>query len=448
MLSLQITKTQSLKGVAFFLLLFSLTLILPAIVGCKGANVVEPQTATNSEAVSANARDARSVSERYNGDGKDVMLQGFHWTSQDKAQNGKEWYRIIAENSGAIKDAGFTVIWFPPPSATADREGYLPNQWYDLNTRYGSKTDLQIAINSLRPARSIVDTVINHRTGRATDKADFSDPAFADNERAIVREDECSCGRGNSDSGEWYKDGRDLDHTNASVQEQIRNWQTWLKNEIGFAGWRYDMTKGYSGNFNGLYNDASQPYLSVGEFWDGDRQAVVNWIDATGGKSMAFDFPTRELLKQSVADGEFARLKTADGKPSGVIGWWSAMSVTFIENHDTESVRKEGKEFPLGKAVQGYAYVLTHPGVPCVFWRDFFDSGEVQKQKIKTLIQIRKRNGINSRSTANIRAAENGLYAAIINDKVAVKIGAREWSPGEGWRVSVDGESFAVWEKN
>lgn len=127
----------------------------------------------------------------------------------------------------------------------------------------------------------------------------------------------------------------------------------WLKNEIGFAGWRYDMTKGYSGNFNGLYNDASQPYLSVGEFWDGNRQAVVNWIDATGGKSMAFDFPTRELLKQSVADGEFARLKTADGKPTGVIGWWSAMSITFIENHDTEPVRKEGKEFPLAKQYRG-----------------------------------------------------------------------------------------------
>lgn len=382
-----------------------------------------------------------------NGNGSDVMLQGFHWTSSNQAQNGKPWYQIVSENSAAIKNAGFTIVWFPPPTATADGEGYLPSQWYNLNTRYGTQTQLQTAIQSLRPTVSIADIVINHRNGTATSGADFTNPSFANNNAAIVRGDECNCGSGTNDSGEGFNASRDLDHSNASVRNEIINWQNFLKNTVGFAGWRYDLVKGYGGEFVGTYNDATRPAFSVGEYFDGDRQRVVNWIDATGGKSTAFDFPTRFLLKDALVFNDYARLKAFDGKPNGVIGWWSAMSVTFVENHDTEEVRNNGLAFPGDKTQQGYAYILTHPGVPCVFWRDYFDSGDVQKQKINSLIQIRKRNGINSRSVVNIRAADGGRYAAIIDDRVAMKIGPGAWSPGGGWRLALDGSDFAVWER-
>jgi alpha-amylase len=385
--------------------------------------------------------------ELYNGNGFDVMLQGFNWTSNNQAQNGKPWYQIISENSTVIKNAGFTIVWFPPPTGTVDNEGYLPNQWYNLNTRYGTQTQLQTAIQSLRPAISIADIVINHRNGTATGGADFTNPSFANNSAGVVRNDECNCGTGSNDSGEGFNASRDLDHSNASVRTEIIRWENFLKNTIGFAGWRYDLVKGYGGSFVGTYNDGTRPTFSVGEYFDGDRQNVVNWIDATGGKSTAFDFPTRFLLKDALAFNDYSRLKTIDGKPTGVIGWWSAMSVTFVENHDTEEVRNNGLAFPGDKTQQAYAYILTHPGIPCVFWRDYFDSGDLQKQKINTLIQIRKRNAINSRSVVNIRAADGGRYAATIDDRVAMKIGPGAWSPGTGWRLALDGNDYAVWEK-
>jgi alpha-amylase len=386
--------------------------------------------------------------ERYNGNGFDVMLQGFHWTSQNQAQNGKPWYQIISENSGTIKNAGFTIVWFPPPSSTVDSEGYLPNQWYALDTRYGTRTQLQGAINSLLPTKSIADIVINHRNGTATGGADFTNPSFSNNSAAVANNDECNCGSGNGDSGEGFNASRDLDHSNTSVRNEIVRFQNFLKNDIGFAGWRYDLVKGYSGNYVGIYNDATQPQFSVGEYFDSDRQRVVNWIDATGAKSTAFDFPTRFILKDALSNNQFWRLKTVDGKPTGAIGWWSAMSVTFVENHDTEPVRNNGLAFPGDKVLQANVYILTHPGIPCVFWRHFFDFGETQKQKIRSLIQIRQRNGINSRSVVNIREADGSRYAAIIDDRVAMKIGPGSWSPGSGWRLALDGESFAVWERN
>jgi alpha-amylase len=165
---------------------------------------------------------------------------------------------------------------------------------------------------------------------------------------------------------------------------------------------------------------------------------------------MAFDFPTRFRLWTALSQNNFTLLKTIDGKPTGLIGWWAAMSVTFIENHDFEEVRNRqyGEPFPRDKVLQGYAYILTHPGVPCVFWSHFFDSGEIQKQKLKTLIQIRKRNGIRTRSVVDIRAADGGRYAAIVDGKVAMKIGPGDWSPGAGWHVVADGEGYAVWERN
>ena len=265
-----------------------------------------------------------------------------------------------------------------------------------------------------------------------------------------MREDECACGRGNPDTGEPNNAARDLDHENSSVRQEIEKWQAFLENEIGFAGWRYDQVKGYGGRFVGVYNDASRPYLSVGEYLDGDRQKVVDWIDATGGKSMAFDFPTRFNLLRALAETNFGVLKSVDGKPTGVIGWWPEMGMTFVENHDFEEVRhgQYGDPFPRDKVLQAYAYILTHPGVPCVFWRHFFDSGDAQKQKLITLIGIRRRNGINSRSVVDIRAADAGRYAAVIDDRVAMKIGPGDWSPGAGWHLASDGEGFALWERD
>src|SRR5436309_1876165 len=109
------------------------------------------------------------------------MLQGFHWTSHDVHQNGKPWYQILAENAGVIKEAGFTCVWFPPPTQTADNEGYLPTKWYQLDTRYGTRSQLEAAIAALRPAQALADVVLNHRNGTRTAGADFDQPGFGNN---------------------------------------------------------------------------------------------------------------------------------------------------------------------------------------------------------------------------------------------------------------------------
>lgn len=382
------------------------------------------------------------IGELHNGSPTDVLLQGFHYASFKSSAT--SWYSILAANAAAIRGAPFDAVWLPPPSACADGEGYLPTRWLVFDSSYGSAAELGAAIAALGPVRAIADVVVNHRCGVATSGADFADPAFPVQSAAVCHDDECGCGTGALDTGEPQAAARDLDHTNADVQAAIVGYLGRLK-ELGFAGWRYDEARGYAGSYVGLYNDRTTPYLSVGEYWDGDRQNVMNWIDATRGSSMAFDFPTRAQLKAVLAARQFWSLN-AGGKPPGAIGWWPAMSVTFLENHDTDRDSQHPDEFGTGDQVlQGYAYLLTHPGIPCVFWVHFFDYGPDIQSKIKTLIAIRKARGVTRTSVVDIVAADDAKYAAIVDGKVAVKIGPGSWDPGPGWHVATDGNDYAVW---
>jgi alpha-amylase len=196
----------------------------------------------------------------------------------------------------------------------------------------------------------------------------------------------------------------------------------------------------------------------VGEFWDyldlhnpnAHRQQLCDWINATGGKSTAFDFTTKGILQHAVANSEYGRLKDAQGKPSGLIGWWPEKAVTFIDNHDTGPSTGGGGgqnhwPFPSDKVMQGYAYILTHPGIPCVYWVHYYDWNLYTP--IKTLIQIRKNARIHSKSSVAIQVADSSKYVAIIDNKVAMKIGAGDWQPGVGWSLAAYGNNYAVWVK-
>jgi alpha-amylase len=403
-----------------------------------------------------------------------ILLQGFHWTSNEHS-----WYRILAEMSGDIQAAGFDYVWFPPPSASADPHGYLPTEWYNLNSKYGTQDELKAAIAALRKGKrsveAIADVVVNHRCG-VKDWADFQNPHFAPdgttdpkaieeaNRKAVVQEDEWkeAGGKpaGSSDTGEQFNGGRDLDHTNPLVQQAIIKWLQWLKKEIGFVGWRWDLVKGYHPRFVGLYNDATQPAISVAEFADSEPLPLVDWInrtygkpdvdggpDRTGGKSCAFDFPTRGFLKRAFEQNNYELLKSVEGRCPGLIGHWPAMAVTFLDNHDTEPAN-HNDPYPTERVAAGYAYLLTHPGKPCVFWPHLFDWGQALRKTILSLIQLRRRARLYAESGVNIRLAQTDLYAAVIDDKIALKLGPAPWQPdGDDWQSALDGDDFAVWSR-
>jgi alpha-amylase len=389
------------------------------------------------------------------GNSSEVMLQGFHWYSYQTYP----WWGIIQNNAGNIKAGGFTMVWLPPPSDAASNEGYLPRRLQLLDSKYGTRANLVSALSALNSngVKPIADIVINHRVGTAN-WADFTLPTWGSD--SVCRGDEWTGATGNADTGDGYGAARDIDHTKVYVQDSIVNWMNTSLKSIGFAGWRYDYVKGYNGSYVGSYNTRTTPYFSVGELWtdldlnnpNPHRQLIMNWLDATGGRSGAFDFTTKGLLQQAVQYNEFWRLKDSAGAPAGAIGWWPAKSVTFIDNHDTGPSTPSGGQnhwpFPGDKILQGYAYILTHPGIPTVYWVHYFDWGTANQAAIKTMISIRKSKGIHSTSAVSIQAADSSKYAAIITGtagKVAMKIGYGSWSPGAGWTLATSGNNYAIW---
>ncbi|GLT46969.1 hypothetical protein SLA2020_206940 [Shorea laevis] len=200
----------------------------------------------------------------------------------------------------------------------------------------------------------------------------------------------------------------------------------------------------------------TSPNFAVGEKWDdlslgqggpdAHRGALKDWVNAAGGSVTAFDFTTKGVL-QAAVQGELWRLKDSNGKPPGLIGILPQNAVTFIDNHDTGSTQKLWP-FPSDKVMQGYAYILTHPGIPSIFYDHFFDWG--LKEEIGKLVAIRNRNGISTTSSVNILAADADLYVAAIDEKIMVKIGPKmdlgNLIPSD-FQVATSGNNYAVWEK-
>ncbi|WDE01026.1 alpha-amylase C-terminal beta-sheet domain-containing protein [Thalassomonas actiniarum] len=379
-----------------------------------------------------------------------ILLQGFHWHSHKT-----NWYDTIKNQADSVAGLGVSHVWFPPVSDAASDEGYLPRQLNVLDSNYGSEQALTQAIFALKNkgVSAVADVVINHRVG-TLDWADFTNPAWGS--WAVTCDDEWPGATGDCDTGGGYAAARDVNHVNNTVQADIVTWLNTRLKAVGFEGIRYDYSKGYDPYYAGMYSREVGSNFCVGEVWtdlhydnvDAHRQLLMDYINGTSGECGVFDFTTKGLLNKALENNEYWRLAN-NGSPAGGIGWWGQKMVTFVDNHDTgpsESCGSGQQHWPVpcDKVMQGYAYILTHPGIPTIYWAHAFDWNLYDD--IKVLADIRKQQGLSSTSSVSIQAAQTGLYAAIIDDKVAVKIGGSNWSPGgSGWQLAASGSDYAVW---
>ncbi|HAT73072.1 MAG TPA: alpha-amylase [Elusimicrobia bacterium] len=382
-----------------------------------------------------------------------VMIQGFHWASWKTAP----WWGVVGGRAGELSAAGIDLVWLPPSSDSLSPEGYLPRKLNVQDSAYGTAGQLASAVKALhaRNIKVIADIVINHRVG-VKDWADFAQPSWGPD--SVCADDEWGKGEGAPDTGMGFHAGRDIDHTKNYVRESIKGWMKGLRDVQNYDGWRYDYARGLASPYLLGYNRATAPSFAVAEIWDDldindtdlHRRASADWLDSVNGEIKVFDFTTKGILQAAVRSGEYWRLKDSGGAPPGLIGWRPVNAVTFIDNHDTGpspggKLKDKAWPFPSDKVPAGYAYILTHPGVPCVYWPHFFDWG--LKDSISTLIKIRRAAGINSASRVSIVKAEQGLYAAIMDGKVAMMLGDKAWHPGAGWKLAAQGPAYAVWTR-
>ena len=396
-----------------------------------------------------------------------VMLQGFSWDSYKTAHRSK-WTDLTSQSDELSKY--FSLIWVPN-SAKGNGEGgggngYMPIYWFsNHNCAYGTEAELKTMISTFKAkgVGLIEDVVVNHRVGSSNwynfPAETWNGKTYQLTNGAICSTDEmwrqggqgCPYARGNADTGEDFDGARDLDHTNATVQDNVKNYCKFLLDDMGYVGFRLDMVKGYGGQYTKIYNQYANPKFCVGEYFDGNYDKVAAWIEATGRESAAFDFPGKYAINEAFASNDMRKLTwtNPDGKPqpAGLVHYgYTQLAVTFIDNHDTY---RDGSKFPSdANILAANAFILCSPGTPCVFWEHYQNN----KTAIQALVNARNSVGIHNLSSVNVVKLENNCYAAEVTGskgKLVVKIGSdMSFSPGSGYTMAASGNNYCVWTTN
>ena len=354
----------------------------------------------------------------YNG----VMLQGFYWNSYRASR----WSNLEAQADDLAPY--FNLVWIPQ-SANCGSErsmGYDDLYWFsNYNSSFGNEAQLRSMIKTFKSKGigTIADVVINHRN-TLTSWTDFPVEKYKGVTYQMYSTDICQNDDGGKtynwangqspkislsnkyDSGDGWDGIRDLDHYSSNVQTVVKAYLDMLLNDFGYAGFRYDMVKGYAGKFTGIYNTAAKPGFSVGEYLDGNVSKVTTWINATKVNgtptSAAFDFPIRYAVRDLIKSNWGSKAK--DGLISNTS--YRQYAVTFVENHDTEYRSSTEQQDPIRKdTLAANAYILASCGTPCVFYKHW----QAYPTDIKKMINARHIAGITntSNTTFNVKWGSN-----------------------------------------
>lgn len=390
-----------------------------------------------------------------------VMLQAFWWDSYADTK----WTALEGRSDELSKY--FDLIWIPNAATTADHAkvnemGYMPCYYLDYNTCFGTEAQLRSLINTYKAKGTgiIEDVVINHKNGfmswcnfpneevegTNTGKT-YSITWDNTNYSGICKNDEANSNansgvagkiQGNYDTGDNFDGCRDLDHTNALVQQNIKTYLDYMKNELGFAGWRYDMVKGYSPAYTKIYNESCDAQFSVGEYWASENE-TKGWIDGTGKTSAAFDFDLKYNIARAFDEGNWQALgwRSFTGNAS-----YARYSVTFVDNHDTGRTDGQGSKPLANNWSAANAYILAIPGTPCVWLKHY----NADKTNIGKMILARKAAGItNQSSVLNEGQKDGGYYIETQGTKGKVYVlfgGAANGSAPSGYTLIASGDAY------
>lgn len=381
-----------------------------------------------------------------------VMLQGFYWNSYDDTKwiNLKSQVNDFADN--------FSLVWLPQSGKcleTSQTMGYMPYYYFNQNSSFGTEAELRDLIKTFKSKGigMVADVVINHHntTGWFSFPAEVykgvtyqlkSTDIVANDDKGKTAKEATKQGVSlskNNDEGEDWSGCRDLDHKSQNVQTIIKAYLKYLKDDLGYTGFRYDMVKGFSGSHVADYNKSVGVEYSVGEYWDSNAR-IQSWINATLKNSAAFDFQFRYNVRDAINSNNWAALKSTNNLMNDKN--WRQYAVTFVENHDMEYRSSSEQQDPIRRdTLAANAYLLAMPGTPCVFFTHWLE----YKDEIGAMISARKAAGITNMSDYEVKVATSAYYAVNVNKTLYAAVGRLDKmeNPGADWQKVLSGYHYA-----
>lgn len=439
-------------------------------------------------------------------DYKGVMLQAFYYENVNHSAGwtGKNvpYYWSALENRSDEFSKYFDLIWIINSGSLQEEDrkdvGYQPIHRLTHNTIFGTQQQLMSMISTFKSKGTgiIEDVVVNHQetvgswgnlldeTATGTQSGNLGKEYKIEwchdytNMWGVVSDDELFTkdnGIHPNDpvyqyiaSSEAHPDyyagdgeyGRDLDHYDTRVQANVMTYLDFLREELGYCGFRYDVAKGYDGQVLAKYNIHSRPMFSVGEYWpnnyDSPQTEVGNWLERTtlengAIQSAAFDFPLKIKLRDAINSGNWAKLTSGNFLIRYNGNKYKRYAVTFAENHDTT----RGGDRLTKSWTAANAFILALPGTPCIFIEHY----EYDKPNIQQMILARRAAGVSNTSNEIGELTfktDNGYQVTTQGDncRVCAQLGDAVTSTLEGYtRIAYSaGNSsdcaFAYWIEN
>ena len=369
---------------------------------------------------------------------EDVMMQAFFNDSYKNDAPGvsevgnTRWTTLTeqAEEIGHYID----LVWLPP-SANGEGMGYHPKNYSNQNSEWGTRAELEALIAALHNAgaKVIADIVINHCQS-STGWCGFPEFDFGEygkfhpdasyickNDEVNMNPDAGECygaATGNYDDGENWDGARDWAHDMPKVQDMFKAYLKWMKNVIGYDGWRYDKGDGFNNWHHDNYNKASNPYIAFMECYSGTDE-IKRRIGDANYNLMGLDFDLKWHVFNSFAGWDYSKgrgdclMSRGDGRHA----------VTFIDSHDWFMRSDNENEFGgrgnsltdamKCRLLQANAFMLSMPGIPSVFYPHWAK----YKEFIKPMIEARKLAGVHSESEVKDEYATATGYQATIVGK-------------------------------
>jgi len=350
------------------------------------------------------------------------------------------WLPPAYKGAAGLEDVGYGV-YDTYDLGEFDQKGTVP-------TKYGTKDEYLKAVKAFQDAgvQVLADIVLNHRMGADGTEWVEAREVNPENRNEVVSEPEkietytvfnfpgrhdkysdfhwdASCFDGvdwdassqknrifefvgkywskdvDSEFGNYdYLMGANVDFNNPKVLEELYRWGEWYLETTNVDGFRLDALKHIDNQFyenwlTNLRQKSGKELFTVGEYWSGDVNILLKYLDVVHDSLRLFDVPLHfNFYNASNSGGEFDMRKILDGS---LVQQRPMDAVTFVGNHDTQPGQAlqswiEGWFRPLAYAI----ILLRQDGYPCVFFGDMFgikhDNIEPVGEKLERMLKLRQ----------------------------------------------------------
>lgn len=189
--------------------------------------------------------------------------------------------------------------------------------------------------------------------------------------------------------------GADVEFRNEAVREELFKWGKWYADTTGVDGFRMDAVKHMSPIFikdwiNQMKSYCNRYVFVVSEYWKNDVGALLNYLNIVEDATQLFDVPLHfNFYEASQKKNEYDLRTIFDGT---LLQQRPEMSVTFVENHDTQPLQSLESTVDFWFKPLAYALILLReqgtPVVfyPCLYGANYTDEKEGQKHEINLAV--------------------------------------------------------------